>query len=127
MYGSDGYNVINNAVNYPSYATVTATGETAVTLAATSTDPRALQDAPGTGSSRIAAIWHSNSTFSINVNITDGNTHELSLYLLDWSNLGRVEQIQLTSATNGSPCSTRRSHRHSPVASTTRGRSPATS
>ncbi len=56
---------------------------------------------PGSGSSRIAAVWHSNSTFSINVNITDGASHELSLYLLDWSNLGRVEKIQLTSATNG--------------------------
>jgi hypothetical protein len=101
VYGSQGYNVINNAVSYPSYATVTPTGQTAFTQVASTTDPRALQDAPGTGSSRIAAIWEAASTFSVNVNLTDGLTHELSLYFIDWNNVGRVEQIQLKSANNG--------------------------
>ena len=42
-YGSQGYNVIGNAASYPTYATVTPTGQSTYTWAASTTDPRALQ------------------------------------------------------------------------------------
>jgi hypothetical protein len=63
------------------------------------TDPRALQEVGS--SSRIAAAWFSQSSFTINVNITDGQTHQLALYLLDWDKQGRKERIQITDATTG--------------------------
>ena len=46
-------------------------------------------------------IWVSNTTFSVVVNLTDGQAHDLTLYAVDWSNIGRSEQIQINSAATG--------------------------
>jgi hypothetical protein len=98
-YGSRGYNVIGNAVSYPAYATVSASGQSNYTWAATTNDSRALEDASGSG--RIAACWYSGTSLSINLTFTDGQTHDLALYALDWDNQGRSEQIQIGNATTG--------------------------
>ena len=37
----------------------------------------------------------------MDVNLTDGQAHELELYFLDWSNSGRSEQVQISDATTG--------------------------
>jgi len=95
-YGAQGYNIIGNAASYPSYATVAPSGQSNFTWAGTTTDPRALQTA--NGSSRIAACWYSGTSFSINVYLTDGQSHDLALYAVDWDSLGRSEQIQITNA-----------------------------
>ena len=63
--------------------------------------PQALQDAPGTGSGRIAATWYSDSSFTVDVNVTDGKTHDIELYLLDYDANNRSEQIQLSNAGTG--------------------------
>ena len=43
---------------------------------------------------RIAACWYSpgpvGSSFSVDVNLTDGAAHQVALYLLDWDNTTRV-------------------------------------
>ncbi len=105
VYGSQGYNVIENAVNYPSYAQVSASGNSNWIWSSSTSDIRALQDA--VGSSRIAACWYSGGSFTVNVDITDGKTHQLALYLLDWDSGGaRAEQIQITDATTGNFLST---------------------
>jgi subtilisin family serine protease len=103
-YGSQGYNVIANATSYPAYATVTPAGQSSWTWAASSTDPRALQTA--SASSRIAACWYSSTSFSINVNLTDGQAHDIALYALDWDSQGRSEQIQITDAGTGTVLNT---------------------
>jgi hypothetical protein len=105
-FGSDGYNVINNAVKYPSDVTVTPTGQTVSKFVASTTDPRALQNAPGTASGRTAGDWYASTSFTVNVHITDTATYDLSLYLLDWSNIGRSEQVQITRARDGTVLST---------------------
>ena len=98
-YGSQGFNIIGSTTSYPSYAAVTAVGETKYTWAASTTDPRALQNASGTG--RIAACWYSPTSFSVDVNLTDGQAHDVALYAVDWDKQGRSEQIQITSAATG--------------------------
>ncbi len=103
-YGSQGYDVINNASSLPSYATVTPAGQTSYTWAANTTDPRALQDAGGSG--RIAATWYSASSFTVDVNLTDGQTHDLELYFLDWDTTSRGEQVQISNASTGAVLST---------------------
>ena len=96
-YGSQGFNIIGSTTSYPSYATVTATGETYQTWVASTTDPRALENAGGSG--RIAASWYASTSFTVNVNLTDGQPHDVALYILDWADIaGRSEQIQITSA-----------------------------
>jgi len=96
-YGADGSNIIDNSVNYPSYAAVTPQGQQSWIWAASSSDPRALQK-PSAPSDRIAAAWYSSSSFSIDLNLTDGNSHQMALYFLDWSGSGRVERVDILDA-----------------------------
>ena len=98
-YGSQGYDVIGNATSLPGYATVTPAGQSSYTWAANPTDPRALEET--SGSNRIAAVWYSPTSFTVDVNLTDGKTHDLGLYFLDWDGNGRDEQVQITNAATG--------------------------
>jgi hypothetical protein len=93
-YGADGYIIANDVSNAPAYATVSLTGQSAWTWTASSTDPRALQSSSGS-SNRIASTYYGGPSFSINVNLTDGNTHKISLYLLDWDTTARAETITI--------------------------------
>ncbi len=98
-YGSQGYEVINNATSLPNYANITTSGALSYTWTASTTDPRALEDAGGSG--RIAACWYSPSSFTVNVKLTDDQTHNLALYFLDWDTTARSEQVQITNAATG--------------------------
>jgi hypothetical protein len=95
-YGTQGYNVIGSTSSYPPYATVTVSG--ASTESSSSTDPRALLKPDGSG--RVAGDWYARKRFTLDVNLTDGQAHDLALYLVDLQG-GRQEQIQLTNATTG--------------------------
>jgi hypothetical protein len=96
-YGSDGYLIANDATNAPAYATVSLSGQTAYTWAASTSDTRALQTSSG-ASTRIASAYYSATQFTINVNVTDGNAHKLALYLLDWDSSSRAETITIMDA-----------------------------
>ena len=61
--------------------------------------PPALQDVGG--SSRIAACWYSNTSFSVDVNLTDGQTHVVSIYADDWDSQGRVERVDVIDPSTG--------------------------
>jgi hypothetical protein len=102
-YGAQGYDVITSSASLPSYATVAPTGQASYTWAASTTDPRALQTAGGSG--RIAACWYGN-RFSVDVNLTDGQQHNLELYLVDWDSTSRAETVQVSDATTGAVLST---------------------
>jgi hypothetical protein len=103
VYGADGYDIAGDTSTgnprFPSYATVTLTGANNYTWAASTTDPRALQNAANTG--RLASTWYNGQSFSFNVNITDGKAHKVSLYALDWDNGGRTEQVQVIDNVTG--------------------------
>ncbi len=98
-YGSQGFDIFTTAANNPSFATVTPAGELNYTWATSTTDPRALENASGTG--RIAACWYAATSFTIKLSLTDGQPHDVSLYALDFDKKGRSEQIQITSAATG--------------------------
>jgi hypothetical protein len=69
-------------------------------------DLTALQRA--SGSSRIAATWYETAgSFTMDLPITDGASHQLALYLLDWDVQGRAETITITDATTGAVLDTR--------------------
>ena len=98
VYGSNGFAIANDSTNYPGYATVVLAGEGNYTWDSPTTDVRALES--GVTSGRIASTWYS-SGFTIDINLTDGNTHQVALYAVDWDNLGRAETIRLTDAASG--------------------------
>src|SRR5262249_37751010 len=67
------------------------------------TDARAPQNPANPTGSRVAAAWFNNSgsSFTIDVNLTDGRAHDLALYFLDWKNGGRKESVQISDAASG--------------------------
>jgi hypothetical protein len=100
-YGADGYDLFGGNQSILGYAAVAAAGETAWTWAASTTDLRALQQSPGS-TSRLAAAWDAPSSFTLDVNLTDGNAHRVALYLVDWDSTFRSETVTMTDAATGS-------------------------
>ena len=96
VYGADGYVVVNDAVSYPAYVTVTPSGNSAYTWAASTTDPRALLK-PASSTDRIAACWYSSSMFSLDLSFKDTAAHQVALYLLDFDSWagGRSQRIDI--------------------------------
>ncbi len=105
QYGVDGQIIASDVTNTPSYASVSLTGDSIWTWTTSTTDPRALQASSGS-SSRISSTFYSYSPFVINVNLTDGNTHKISLYLCDWDKGSRVETITILDAVSQAVLST---------------------
>lgn len=101
VYGSQGYDVIDGISSLPSYAQLSTSGTNNWYWTLKSTDPRALED--GGSSNRISACWYSPTSFTVNLDLTDGQTHQLALYLLDWDGLGggRSEQVQILDGATG--------------------------
>lgn len=110
VYGADGYNIINditeptNPYPYPSYAEVAPSGQLSCTCwAASTTDVRALQKVnPSTPGDRTIGAWYSNSSFTIDINLIDGQTHRLALYVVDWDTTARRQAVQVVAAVTGS-------------------------
>src|SRR5271157_254812 len=67
-------------------------------------NPATVLNASGSG--RIAACWYSNPSFTVNVNLTDGQTHDLELYFLDWDSTARGETVQISDASTGAVLNT---------------------
>jgi hypothetical protein len=97
-YGTDGEIIANDSNVPPSYGVVGFTGASQFTWT-TTTDVRALLMASST-TSRIASTFYNSPGFTIDVNFTDGNTHQIALYLLDWDTAGRAETINILDASN---------------------------
>ena len=99
VYGADGEVMYSDSANYPAYAQVALSGDNTYVWASSSTsDVRDLQKA--SASDRIAPVWYTSSNMSIDVNLTDGNTHQVALYFLDWDNIGRAERVDVLDASS---------------------------
>jgi hypothetical protein len=96
VYGSDGYAVVNDATSYPSYAQVTVTNQSNYTWAGSTSDVRALQKAAS--SDRLAATWYSPGFFDIDINLTDGLTHQVGIYCMDWDSTTRSQRVDVLDA-----------------------------
>lgn len=101
VYGSEGANVIGNASNYPSYATVVANGKSSYTWASFTSYNAALLKL--STNERIASCWYSSNSFTIDIDFTDGRTHGLALYAMDWNdgNGTRAEKVEIFNASTG--------------------------
>ena len=89
--------------NLPAYAQVTITNQSVQVWANPSTDLRALL-IPGS-TNRIASAWITTniqgSSFTIDVILTDSNTHQVSLYCVDWLGTGAVlEKVEVFDSTD---------------------------
>lgn len=98
VYGGDGYHLVNDAALYPNYAQLTVTGQAAYTWAASTTDARGLQKV--TTADRIAATWYTSDSLALDLNLTDGKTHPVAVYCLDWDYGGRVQKLEVLDLNN---------------------------
>jgi uncharacterized repeat protein (TIGR03803 family) len=107
-YGTVGYNVINSGSSYPATLTVTPSNELSYTWTKSATAVQALEAAPGSGDSgRVAACWYSATSFTVDVDFTDGLMHDIELYLLDYNGgNARSEQIQFSNPNTSTVLST---------------------
>jgi hypothetical protein len=110
VYGTDGYAIEGETEDVPGYANFSVSNELTYTWAGSTTDPRALE-VPG-GTSRIAAAWYSihdaiPPTFSFDINLTDGQSHQVAFYALDWDSQGRAETVQIVDANTQAQLDTR--------------------
>src|SRR4051812_19152316 len=90
VYGSAGYNVANGDALPSAFAQIALHGSSNWTWEAATSDPRALQKA--NSSDRESATYYGYG-FSADLNITDGQSHQVSLYLVDWDRQNRAESI----------------------------------
>ncbi|HET8782842.1 MAG TPA: Ig-like domain-containing protein [Pyrinomonadaceae bacterium] len=92
-YGGDGYNTIGDVTKYPSFAQVSVTGSSPLTWSPSTTDTRALEKT--NSGDRVAARLDANSFFMIDLNLTDGQTHRVALYGLDWDGNNRSQRVDV--------------------------------
>ncbi len=101
VYGADGYFVSQDSnTKLPGYANVTFSGQANWTWAASTAASPALQKPENSGN-RIAGTWFMWGSFTIDVNLTDGNAHQVALYALDWDSSVRAETINVRDAATG--------------------------
>ena len=110
VYGSQGYVLAPNNSQFPyskipGYASVNISADTVIWASSTN-DSRALQKPGDSGNAkRIAAAWYSTSALTIDLKLTDGQTHRIAFYLLDWDSSGapngRVERVDAQDTITG--------------------------
>jgi hypothetical protein len=85
------------SMTLPPSVSVANSGASSWTWVDATSDLRALQRP--SGPSRFAATWFSASSFDIDVNVLDGASHSVALYLVDWDSFGaRRERIDVINA-----------------------------
>jgi hypothetical protein len=92
-YGTQGYCAPEIGTTLYDFTAIIPSGDLLYTWSASTTDPRALQLAAGTG--RTAACWYSGISFSVVVNLSDGKQYLLSLYCVDWDSQSRSQQVEI--------------------------------
>lgn len=92
VYGGQGAVVIGDTQQLSPMIQVSPQSVAGYVWAPSTPDPRALQKVSNP-SDRIAGLWYSATSFTLDVNITDGQTYKVALYLLDWDQQVRSETI----------------------------------
>ena len=105
VYGSAGYNILNYGASLPTYAGVAGSGQSVYTWSSSTSFPVALQK-PGTATDRFESCWYASGSFVVDVNLTDGNTHQVSLYCADFDPWGRGQTIDVLDANTGAVLNT---------------------
>jgi hypothetical protein len=103
-YGRDGGMIANDLNSPPAYAQINIQNGLLYTWNSNPTDAGSLLRQT---SGRIASTWYNPTTFTIDVNLTDGQPHQIAHYLRDYDNQGRIEQIDVLDAGTGAVLDTR--------------------
>ncbi len=105
-YGYDGGDVVGDqGLSLPAYATVkvtTAGGGGSMTMLPSTSDVRALQKS-SSSTDREVSFWYSNGVMpiDIDINVTDGKTHAISFYAIDWNSYPLTQTVKVTDGDSG--------------------------
>lgn len=102
VYGADGCWIVGDAAGAshpPAYAAAETAGLETFVWTDTSQDIRALQRSGA--EARVAGCWYSETGFTADIDFTDGRTHRLALYFLDWDRMGRAQNVEILDANSG--------------------------
>ena len=99
-YGSDGNLIANEIASMPSYAQVSVTGASTYVWEPSTTDARALQR-PGNPTERVASQLYSETHYTFDVRLADGQPHWIALYCLDYDFAGREQTVDILEAATG--------------------------
>lgn len=101
-YGADGFIIANDSNVPPGYATVTFTGASQYTWNASTGSTNGLQKGSNTVNQRIASAYYASQSFTADVNMTDGQLHQLALYFWDADASGvRRQKVELLNSETG--------------------------
>jgi hypothetical protein len=100
LYGSQGYSLANDAASIPGFVQLGTSNASLWTWAASTTDPRGLQR-PAPATDRMIGTWFDNGAFTIDLNLTDALTHQVSVYVTDWDARGRSQRIDVIDSATG--------------------------
>jgi hypothetical protein len=92
VYGSEGYAMAGNATTVSS-AVLSVGGAATTTWSDPSSDPRALRRPDS--AQRVAAAYEAPTSFTVDLNFSDTDTHLVSLYFLDWDAMGRNQRVEV--------------------------------
>ena len=109
MYGSQGYNVINatNGVRLPLLRHRHDSRQQALHLGGQHDRSAGPRDSSlGNEPDRGGLVFEHDTSFTVDVDLTDGQSHNIELYLLDYDTTSRSEQIVLSDANTHAVLST---------------------
>src|SRR5439155_15878629 len=90
---------LHDALPISAYASVGVSGQAFWSWANSTSDGRALQKA-NSSTDRIAACNYTYSSMTYDLNLTDGQTHQVAYYFLDWDAQGRNQKVEIFDASN---------------------------
>ena len=105
MYGSKGYALATDAAVLPAWAPSSIAGASTYSWFASTSDVRAVQRPDG--NSRLAACWYADNALTVDMNLQDGASHAVALYMLDWDPWGRAQRVEVLDAATGAVLDTR--------------------
>ena len=106
-YGKDGNAVALETASLPSYASVSESSNTLTYMWSVNTlNVPALQLVLPDSAPRKASCFYNSGAFSLAINLTDGQQHQVALYLVDFDHQSRAETVTLSDI-NGNVLDTR--------------------
>ena len=100
VYGSDGYAIEADSTSLPSYASLAFANQATYTWNPSTTDVRAPLKA-ASSTDRIASCWYNNSSYTIDLNLSGSQAHQVAFYALDWDSTTRTQTFTITDTGSG--------------------------